>query len=415
MRRHAGKFRLAALFAILGPGIINASSDNDAAGITTYSLAGARHGLALLWVLIPVTISLAVTAEMGARMGAVTGKGLGAIIREKFGARWAAFAILVMLVANFGTTTAEFAGISTSLGIFGMSRFIAVPVGAIAVWLLITRFDYRRVHRVFLISSALYLTYVASGFLAKPDWSHVFESMVRPTISADPNYILMVVAVIGTTVTPWGQFFIQSYTADKRAKPEDLSYLRADVYIGSVFVSFIAFFIILACAATIHRAGLTISEAADAARALMPLAGKFASLLFAFGLLNASLLGAAILPLTSAYATCETFGWESGLDKRPREAPIFFGLFTFFIAAASLVVLIPHLPLLQIMFLPQVLNGILLPIILVFVVKASSDADFMGRYTNSRSFNVIAIITAAVLIILTILLLGAPLFHISPV
>lgn len=411
MRRAIFGLRILPLLAIFGPGLINASSDNDAGGITTYSLAGARFGYSLLWVLIPVTISLAVTAEMGARMGAVTGKGLGAVIRERFGARWAAMAIFVMLIANFGTTTAEFAGISTSLGIFGLSRFISVPIAALAVWFLIIRFDYRQVQRVFLISSVIYFTYVASGFLAHPNWSEVGRSVVHPNIPITAGYLIMMVAVIGTTITPWGQFFIQSYTADKRAKPEDLPFLRADVYIGAVFVSFIAFFIIVACAATIWKTNLQINDAADAFRALQPLAGRFAATLFGFGLLNASLLGAAILPLTSAYATCETFGWEAGIDKKPGEAPIFFGLFTFFIAASSLIVLIPHLPLLQIIFMPQVLNGMLLPIILVFVLKISTDPTFMGKHVNTRLFNGIAVVTAVVLVILTILLLALPLIE----
>lgn len=411
MRRRLIGLRLIPLLAIFGPGLISASADNDAGGITTYSLAGARFGYSLLWVLIPVTISLAVTAEMGARMGAVTGKGLGAVIRERFGARLAALAIFVMLIANFGTTTAEFAGISTSLGIFGLSRFVSVPIAALGVWFLITRFDYKQVQRVFLISSVVYFTYVLSGFMAEPDWSEVGRNIVYPHIPMTTAYLLMVVAVIGTTITPWGQFFIQSYTADKRAKPEDLPYLRADVYIGALFVSVIAFFIIVACAATIWKSHLQINDAADAFRALQPLAGRFAATLFGFGLLNASLLGAAILPLTSAYATCETFGWEAGIDKKPSEAPIFFGLFTFFIAAPSLIVLIPRLPLLQMIFMPQVLNAILLPIILVFVLKVSTDPAFMGKYVNSRLFNGIAVVTAVVLILLTILLLASPLIE----
>jgi NRAMP (natural resistance-associated macrophage protein)-like metal ion transporter len=407
MRGKLSKYRLVVLLGAIGPGVITASADNDAGGITTYSLAGARFGYGLLWVLILVTISLAVTQEMGARMGAITGKGFGGLIREKFGARWAALAILVMLFANLGTNTAEFAGIATSLGIFGLSRFISVPVAALAVFLLITRFNYRRVQKVFLASSLVYFTYVISGILAHPDWSRAGRNIVLPEISLTSGYLLMLVAVVGTTITPWGQFFIQSYTADKRLGEEDLPYVRADVYIGSFFVSFIAFFIIIACAASIWARNLQIVDAAHAAMALRPLAGRFASELFAFGLLNASLLGAAILPLTSAYATCETFGWEAGLDKTYREAPIFYGLFAFFIAASSIIVLIPHLPLLQIMFAPQVLNGVLLPVIFVFMLKIINDRAVMGRHTNSRGFNAVAAITAIVMVVLTVLLLAS--------
>lgn len=411
MRRKLSKHRLVLLFAALGPGLITASADNDAGGITTYSLAGARFGYSLLWVLFLITISLAVTQEMGARMGAVTGKGFGGLIREKFGARWAALAILVMLVANLGTTTAEFAGIATSLTIFGLGKFISVPLAGLGVWILIAKFDYRRVQKVFLFSSLIFFTYVISGMLSHPDWSMAAKSVVQPQIPLTTGYLLMLVAVVGTSITPWGQFFIQSYTADKRLGEKDLPYLRTDVYVGSIFVSFIAFFIIVACAATIWARGLSIVDAAHAAEALRPLAGRFASTLFAFGLLNASLLGAAILPLTSAYATCETFGWEAGIDKTPREAPIFFGLFTFFVVVSSLIVLIPHLPLLQIMFMPQVLNGILLPVILIFILKISNDSAFMGKYTNSTAFNIIATATAVLMIILTILLLVSPLIE----
>lgn len=411
MRKKLGRYKLALFLVAIGPGLITASADNDAGGITTYSLAGARFGYGLLWVLFLVTISLAVTQEMGARMGAVTGKGFGGLIREKFGARWAALAILVMLIANLGTTTAEFAGIATSFGIFGLSRLISVPLAAVAIWFLIAKFDYRRVQKVFLFSSLIFFTYVVSGVLAGPDWSIATRSILRPEFTPSTAYLLMLVAVVGTSITPWGQFFIQSFTADKRLDEKDLPYLRADIYTGSIFVSFIAFFIMVACAATIWAGGLHIRDAADAAMALGPLAGRFASTLFAFGLLNASLLGAAILPLTSAYATCETFGWEAGIDKTPKEAPIFFGLFTFFIVLACAIVLVPHLPLLQIMFMPQVLNGILLPIILIFILKISNDPDFMGEHTNSSAFNLIAGMTAVVMILLTVLLLASPLIE----
>ena len=409
--RKLSRRRLIPLLAAIGPGLIAASADNDAGGITTYSRAGAEFGYSLLWMLILITFSLAVTQEMGARMGAVTGKGFGGLIREKFGARWAAFAILVMLIANLGTTTAEFAGIAMSLSLFGLSRFISVPLAAFAVFFLIVRFDFRRVQKVFLISGLLYLTYVISGIKAHPDWGFAASSIVRPEIPFSIAYLIMFVATVGTTITPWGQFFIQSYVVDKRLGVEDLKYARADVYLGAFFTNFIAFFIIVACAATLWVHGLHIETAADAAKALQPLAGRFASTLFAFGLLNASLLGAAILPLTSSYATCETFGWEAGIDKTFGESPIFYGMFTFFIVISSLIVLIPHLPLLQIIFMPQIVNGMLLPIILVFVIKITNDKTFMGKHTNSRLFNGIAITTAAVMVLLSILLLASPLIQ----
>lgn len=413
MRSRLSKQRLTLLFAAVGPGLIAAAADNDAGGITTYSLAGARFGYGLLWVLILITFSLGVTQEMGARMGVVTGKGFGGLIRERFGARWAALAILVMLVANLFTTVAEFAGIATSLRIFGVPTYISVPIAAVAVYYLMARFDFRRVQQVFLLSGVLYLSYVISGILARPDWSLATRSVIQPEIPwSNTAYLLMFVATVGTTITPWGQFFIQSYIVDKRLNAEDLGYARADVYIGAFLTNFVAFFIIVACAATLWASRMQIDPAtADAgqlALALRPLAGQFASGLFAFGLLNASLLGAAILPLTTAYATSETFGWESGIDKRLREAPIFYGMLAFFIFVAGLIVLVPNLPLLQLMFLPQVLNGVLLPVVLIFVLKITNDPAFMGQYTNSRLFNAVAVVTVIGMIILTALLLASP-------
>lgn len=410
MIRKLSKRKLLLLFAAIGPGLIAANADNDAGGITTYSLAGARFGYSLIWVLLLVTISLAITQEMGARMGAVTGKGFGGLIREKFGAKWAAFAISVMLIANLGTTTAEFAGIQASLSIFGISKYISIPVAAVTVYYLIAKFDFKRVQKVFLISSVLYFTYVISGFMAHPDWSLAAKSIVAPAIPSLSSgmlteYIVMIVAVIGTTITPWGQFFIQSYIVDKRLNADDLPYARADVYFGGFFTNFIAFFIIVACAATLWHSGIHVKptdDAATLAQALAPMAGRFASTIFAFGLLNASFLGAAILPLTSSYATCETFGWEAGIDKSTREAPIFYGLFIFFIAVSSAIVLIPGLPLLGIMFSSQIINGALLPIILYFALKITNDKDFMKKHVSSRISRIIATVTASVLVLLTI-------------
>lgn len=414
MRRRLTKYRWAPLLAAIGPGLIAANADNDAGGITTYSLVGAKFGYGLLWVLLLTTIALAVTQEMGARMGAVTGKGFGGLIRERFGAKWTAFAILVMLIANLGTTIAEFAGISASLDIFGVPNYISVPLAGIAVYYLIAKFDFKRVQKVFLISSALYLTYVVSGVLAHPNWHQAVKSVVTPHMEFSAAYIVMFIATVGTTITPWGQFFIQSYIVDKRLDEKDLPYAKADVYVGAFFTNFISFFIIVACAATIWSAHRVVDPNAGAeqiALALRPLAGRFASTIFAFGLLNASLLGAAVLPLTSSYATCEAFGWEAGIDKSRQEAPMFFGMFSFFIIVPSLIMLIPRLPLLSIMLGSQVLNGILLPVILIFVLKVTNDRIFMGRYTNSRLFNAIASATIVGLIIMTVLLLATPFMH----
>jgi len=408
--RFLNRYRWALFFAAIGPGIITANADNDAGGITTYSLAGAQFGYGMLWVLFAITISLAITQEMGARMAAVTGKGFGDLIRERFGAKWAAFGILIMLIANLSNTVAEFAGIAASMSIFHVSKYISVPICAVAIAVLVIKLDYRRVQNIFLISGVVYLSYVVSGIMAHPDWNAALKACVVPTVNFSSAYLIMALGVIGTTVTPWGQFFIQSYFVDKRLRIEQINYARVDVYVGSFFTNFIAFFIIVACASTIWVHHLQINEAADAARALMPLAGRFAGVLFAVGLLNASLLSGAVLPLASAYATCETFGWESGVDRRFSEAPTFFTLFAFIIIGSAAVVLIPKMPLIQIMFLSQVLNGILLPIILIFALKLTNDKSIMGDYTNSKIFNFLAQVTIWGLIAITVLLLFSPLF-----
>lgn len=404
------KYKILPILAVIGPGIIAATADTDAGGITTNSLVGARFGYSLIWVLVLITISLAVTQEMGARMGAVTGKGFGGVIREKFGARWAAFAIFVMLIANLGTTVAEFAGIQASLSIFGVSKFISIPVSALVVYYLIAKYDFKRVQRIFLFSSMVYFTYIISGIMAKPDWGQVAKSIIVPSIPSASSgmlkeYIVTVVALIGTTITPWGQFFIQSFTVDKRLDEKDLSIIKADVYFGAFFTATISLFIIVACAATIWSAGIPVSptdDAATLATALAPLAGRFASGLFAFGLLNASLLGAAILPLTSSYATCETFGFESGIDNSTKEAPVFYGLFIFFILVSSVITMIPGMPLLAVMFWSQILNGALLPIILWFALLITKDKEFMKEYVGSKALNAVGTITVLMVVLVTI-------------
>ena len=405
-----GRTRLILFLSILGPGLITANADNDAGGIATYSVSGARFGYSMLWLLLLITFSLAVTQEMGARMGVVSGQGLAALIREKFRLKLTAFAMAAMLIANLATTISEFSGIASSFQLFGASKYYTVPLAAIFIWLLVVRGSYKVAERMFLVFSAFYLTYVASGILAHPDWGAALRGTLVPSFELNAGYILLFIAVIGTTITPWGQFFIQAYVVDKGISIKHFRYTKAEVLMGAVVTDLVALFIIVACAATIHVSGGDIQTADQAAQALVPLAGKFASELFAFGLLNASVLAAAILPLATAYAICEAFGFESGVNRSFREAPIFHGIFTFSVVLGALVALIPNLPLLQIMYLAQDVNGILLPIILVFVMLIVNDRRVMGDYVNSRRYNVVAGLTTGGLIILSLLLVATSFF-----
>jgi NRAMP (natural resistance-associated macrophage protein)-like metal ion transporter len=406
--RRIGRSRVALFLAILGPGLIAAASDNDAGGITTWSVIGARYGYSMLWLLLLITPILAVTQEMGARMGAVTGKGLAALIREKFSLRVTAFAMLALLVANFGTTVAEFSGVAAAFGLAGIPSWLAVPPVAVGVWFLVTRASYRKVERVFLALTAVYVAYFIAGFLARPDWGAAVHGTVVPKVQMNSLWILSAIAAIGTTITPWGQFFIQAYIVDKRITWARYAYTRVEVYMGAVFTDAIDLFIVLACAATLYKAGVVIETAGDAARALSPLAGRAASLLFGFGLLNVSILGAAILPLTTAYAVCEAFGFESGLDKKREEAPVFNGLLTGFILVPALVAVIPHLPLVKVMLLSQDVNGILLPIILIYVLKIINDPHVMGDHVNGRVYNAVAWAFSVALIGLSVTLVASP-------
>ncbi len=403
-----GRSKLLIFFAILGPGLISAASDNDAGGITTWSVIGARYGYSMLWLLLLITPILAVTQEMGARMGAVTGKGLAALIREKFSLKVTAFAMLALLVANFGTTTAEFSGVAAAFSLAHVPSWAAVPPIAFGVWLLVTRGSYRRVERVFLALTAVYVAYFVAGFLAKPDWGAAVHGTFVPRVQMNSLWILTAIAAIGTTITPWGQFFIQAYIVDKRISIARYAYTKVEVYMGAVFTDAIDLFIVLACAATLYKEGIVVETAQDAARALAPLAGQAASFLFGFGLLNVSILGAAILPLTTAYAVCEAFGLESGLDKKFDEAPAFNGLLTAFIALPALVAIIPHLPLVKVMLLSQDVNGILLPIILIYVLKIINDPKVMGDHVNGRIYNTIAWGFSVALIGLSVTLVLSP-------
>ena len=396
--------------AVLGPGIITANVDNDAGGITTYSVAGASFGYKLLWVFIPMTLALIVVQEMSARMGAATGKGLADLIRERFGVRMTLVIMLGLLIANVGTTVSEFAGVAASTELFGLSKYISVPLGAFLVWWIVVKNSYKQIERIFLIASVLFLSYVISGTMAHPPWGTVFKQMMTPTFSFEGHYLTVLIGLIGTTIAPWMQFYIQSAVVEKGITPEQYKYSRIDVIFGCFMTDFIALFIVVACAATLYEKGIHIETAEQAAIALKPMAGRWASTLFAFGLLNASLFAATILPLTTAYYVCEAFGLEAGVDKSWQEAPVFYWLFTFLIIIGAGVILIPNLPLITVMLWSQVINGILLPFILIVMLKLINNPDIMGEYVNTSFFNVIAWITTVITIGLTIALVVISLF-----
>jgi NRAMP (natural resistance-associated macrophage protein)-like metal ion transporter len=399
-----GRTRLLIFLSVMGPGLITANSDNDAGGITTWSVVGAHYGYQLLWVLLLITPILAVTQEMGARMGVVTGKGLAALIRERFSLKITAFAMLAMLIANLGTTIAEFSGVGAAFSLAHIPPWVCVPPVALGVWLLITRGSYKRVERVFLFLSALYVTYIVAGVLAHPDWHAAAHHAVVPSITPTSIWVLTVIAAIGTTITPWGQFFIQATIVDKKVSIRDYVYTKAEVFLGALLTDGIDFFIVVACAATLYKHGILVNSAQDAARALEPLAGRAAALLFGFGLLNVSVLAAGILPLATAYAICEAFGFESGLDHKFSDAPVFNGLLTFFVFVPAAVAVIPHLPLVKVMLFSQDVNGILLPIILVYVLKIINDRSVMGDYVNGPIYNTVAWAFSVGLILLTVVL-----------
>ncbi len=392
---------LAIFFALIGPGIITSNVDNDAGGITTYSLAGSDFGLTLLWTLIPITIALIIIQEMGARMGAVSGKGLSDLIRERFGAKPTFYLMIALFLTNLGNTISEFAGVAASLEIFGVSKYISVPVGGFLVWWLVVRGTYKTVEKVFLVACVFYISYVVSGFLAKPDWLEIRSALFTPTIKWEPSFLTMAVGLVGTTIAPWMQFYLQSSVVDKGLKTEDYAYARADVIFGSVIVNIVAFFIVMLCAVTIFQAGIKIDSAKDAALALAPLAGKYSTWLFAFGLLNASLFAASILPLSTAYTICEAFGWESSVNRRFDEAPQFYGLYSLMILLGMIVILFPDVPLISIMFYSQVINGALLPFVLIFMLVLVNDPKIMGSYTNGKIMNFLSYTTIVVLIFLS--------------
>ncbi|MBF0483898.1 MAG: Nramp family divalent metal transporter [Candidatus Omnitrophica bacterium] len=390
--------------AVMGPGIITANVDNDAGGIATYSLAGAHFGYTLIWSLFPITIALIIVQEMCARMAVATGKGLADLIRENYGVKITFYLMCVLFVVNFGNVLAEFAGIAASMEIFGISRYFSVPISAFLVWLLVVKGTYKLVERVFLFACLFYVAYVISGFLAKPDWNQVYHETIHPDIKWTLPYIMMLVGLVGTTIAPWMQFYLQSSIVEKGLTKEEYKHLKLDVVSGCIIAPVVAFFIVVACAATIFQAGVPVESAKDAAVALKPLAGAYASYLFAFGLFVASIFAASILPLSTAYSICEGLGWDAGVDKRFEEAPQFFSLYGGMIIMGAGLVLVPNFPLLGMMYLSQVGNGVLLPIILIFMLKLINNKEVMGDFCNTRLLNWITAITMVIVVGLTLMM-----------
>jgi NRAMP (natural resistance-associated macrophage protein)-like metal ion transporter len=405
MKLNRWKGRIVLFLAVVGPGIITANVDNDAGGILTYSQAGAQYGYLLLWTMIPITLALIVVQEMSARMGAVTGKGLSDLIREEFGLRITFLMMLGILITNFGNVVTEFIGIATSLELFGLPRYVTVPVCAIIVWLIVVKGQYKSVEKVFLVASFFYITYIFAGFFAHPLWKEATAATFRPPLLhtfREQAYLFMVIGVVGTTIAPWMQFYLQSSIVEKGVTRRGLAASRWDVITGCIFTDVVAWFIIVACAATLYVHGYRdIKYAADAAQALKPLAGQYAYILFAVGLFNASLFAASILPLSTAYTVCEGMGFESGVDKKFSEAPFFYWLYTLLIVAGASVLLIPGLPLVKIAVLSQVVNGIVLPFVLIFMLLLINKKELMGTHVNTRLFNAVAWLTTVVMIGLT--------------
>jgi Mn2+/Fe2+ NRAMP family transporter len=400
---------LLAFLAVMGPGLIAGLAGNDAGGIATYSVLGAETGLTFLWILPVTTVMLVVVLEMAARMGAVSGQGLGDLIRDDFGIRWTLLAMVVLVIANGANIIAEFAGAAAALEIFGVSRYLTVPLVAAGIWALVVFASYRVVERVFLSVAVVFLAYVASAFVAGPDWGMVGKALVTPSVTLQPHALLLMVAMVGTTVTPYMFFYLQASVADKGLGPEELPLERADAVLGGVWTNVIALFIVVVTAVTLFPRGIVIESADQAALALAPVAGSFAKALFAFGLFGASVLAATVMPLTTSYAVCEAFGWESGISRRFSEAPVFMGLYTALIVVGALVVLIPGLPLIAVILISQNLNGILLPIILVFMLRLVNNPRIMGRYVNPTWLNVVAWGLTGLIIALTLVLFGSAL------
>ena len=408
MRQLFSRFRyhILVFFAVIGPGFITANVDNDSGGIFTYSAAGAKYGYLPLWTLLPITLVLIITQELCSRMGAVTGKGLSDLIREEFGLRMTFFIMTLLVLANMTNVMAEFAGVASSLELFHVSRYISVPIAAIAVWLLVVKGNYKSVEKVFLLGCVIYVTYIISGFLVKPDWKEAAIYSVTPKLMLEPGYIYMLIGMVGTTIAPWMQFYLQSAIVEKGISVKEYAASRLEVIVGCIMTDVVAFFIIVACAGAIYSVHpRDIQDAKEAAQALKPF-GQYAFLLFSAGLLNASVFAACILPLSTAYSVCEGLGFEAGVNKRMREAPVFYLLYTLLIVVGAGVILIPGFPLIRMILMSQVLNGALLPFILIFMILLINKHDLMGEWTNSRWFNAISWTTVVVMIGLTLALVG---------
>ena len=383
--------RMLIFLSVMGPGIITANVDNDAGGITTYSVAGAHFGYSLIWSFLPIIVALVIIQEMSSRMAVVTGKGLADLIREEFGVRVTFYAMVVLIFSNLFNTISEFAGIAASAELFGISKYVLVPLCAIFVWWLIVKGTYKSVEKIFLLACVFYLSYVLSGFISKPDWKEVFAVSLKPEIRFHKAYLLMLIGVIGTTIAPWMQFYQQSSVVEKGIKIENYKYSRLDVIIGSFVVNIVAIFIVVVCANTLFKNGIRIETAKDAALALKPLAGKYCFYLFAFGLLNASVFSACILPLSTAYSVCEGMGWEVGVNRRFKEAPQFYALYTAIIIIGAAIILFPGVKLIPIMLISQATNGLLLPFVLIFMLLLVNNRRLMGKYTNSKIYNILVI------------------------
>ncbi|MGE5242803.1 MAG: Nramp family divalent metal transporter [Betaproteobacteria bacterium] len=406
LRKSGWKTRALLFLAVVGPGFITANVDNDAGGIYTYSVAGAQFGYSLLWTMIPITIALVVVQEMASRMGAATGKGLSDLIREEFGFRVTFFLMIALVVCNFGNVVAEFAGVESSLELFGVSKYLVVPAAAAVVWVMVVKGTYQSIEKIFLAASGFYVCYIIAGLLAHPDWkAAAIATVSRPKDVGIRNYgyLSMVIALVGTTIAPWMQFYLQASVVEKGITPRQYRASRWDVVLGCLFTDIVAWFIIVACAATLFAAGHhEVRDAADAAQALRPLAGEYAYLLFAAGLFNASLFAASILPISTAYAVCEGLGFESGLDKEFQEAPVFYWLYTLLIVLGAGVLLLPRLPLVYILVQSQVINGIVLPLVLVPMLLLTNDRELMGDFVNPRWYNIVAWITVVTVVLLTL-------------
>ncbi len=407
LRQRPWFIKLALFFSIMGPGIITANVDNDAGGITTYSAAGAHFGYALLWSLIPITVALILIQEMCNRMGIVTGKGLSSLIREKFGVKFTFYLMTLVLLTNLGNIIAEFAGVAASAELFGVSKFISVPLAAMLVWTMVVKGTYKSVEKIFLIACIFYITYLVTGFVVKPNWHQIGREFITPQLKFKSDFLIMLIGIVGTTIAPWMQFYQQASVAEKEINIKDYAYSKADTILGSISVNLIAFFIIIVCGTVLFtepKGGVIIETAADAAKSLAPLAGNYASWLFAFGLLNASLFAASILPLSTAYSVCESFGWETGVNKRFTEAPQFYTLYTFLILFGAGLIMLPKIPLIQIMLISQVINGLVLPFVLVAMLIIINDKKIMGEHTNSRLNNIISIAFTVAISLLSLVL-----------